>query len=119
MNLGNKIKELRNKKGISQKELGEILGVDQRTVSVWEQNKFEPSDEMKKKLCDYFNIKISELFGEEPTVIEKPVKDEVSKLMERLLEEKIITDPDNIPEPVAKLILDAVRMDLRLKQLRK
>ena len=36
MDLGDKIKELRKKKGMSQTDLARTLGVSPKTVSIWE-----------------------------------------------------------------------------------
>lgn len=54
--LGDKIKELRNKKGIYQQDLADALSVSKSTVAMWETNKREPDLEMIKKIADYFNI---------------------------------------------------------------
>lgn len=36
MNMANRIQDLRKKKGISQEELAEIMGVSRQAVSKWE-----------------------------------------------------------------------------------
>ena len=48
------LKNLRKSKGLSQADLAKILGVDQRTVSAWENSICEPSFEMLAILCDIF-----------------------------------------------------------------
>lgn len=52
----NIVRELRKKKGIQQKELALIIGVAQPTVSDWEKNKKDPSDERLDKLAEYFGV---------------------------------------------------------------
>ncbi|WP_187648732.1 helix-turn-helix domain-containing protein [Nitrosophilus labii] len=42
INVGSKIRELRKSLKISQAELGERIGVKQRTISAWESNQNEP-----------------------------------------------------------------------------
>lgn len=42
MDLGDKIKELRKKKGMSQTDLARTLGVSPKTVSIWELKKNNP-----------------------------------------------------------------------------
>lgn len=42
MDLGDKIKELRKKKGMSQTDLARTLGVYPKTVSIWELKKNNP-----------------------------------------------------------------------------
>lgn len=60
-----KIKELRESLGLTQKALGEKLGIDGHNVGDWERNKCEPSTEMLIKLADYFNCTIDYLVGRE------------------------------------------------------
>lgn len=46
---------LRKTKKITQSELANFLGVDQRTVSAWEKGLCEPSLAMLSKICEYFD----------------------------------------------------------------
>lgn len=48
------IKLLRKKMLISQKELAEKLGISFVSVNRWENNKFEPTIKVKRKLKKYF-----------------------------------------------------------------
>ena len=43
MDLGDKIKELRKKKGMSQTDLGLAIGVCNRTISGWEHKRYNPN----------------------------------------------------------------------------
>lgn len=120
MNFGEKIKALRENLNISQRAFGESLGKDQRSVSNWEVGSARPPFEVLQQICKIYNIDISYFTGES-TVVEKPVEkedDPVRDLLNKLVEQKIITDPDNIPESVVKIIMDAVRMDLRMQQIK-
>lgn len=49
-----KIKEYRERKFLTQKELAKLLGVNYVTVSRWETGSFEPNMAMKKKLVGMF-----------------------------------------------------------------
>ena len=57
------LKDLRKRKGLSQKELADIVGVDQRTVSAWETKTAEPSLDMLAKLCEIFGETFDGLLG--------------------------------------------------------
>ena len=57
------LKDLRKRKGLSQKELADIVGVDQRTVSAWETKTAEPSLDMLATLCELFNETFDGLLG--------------------------------------------------------
>lgn len=62
---GNTLKTLRKEKGISQRKLGEILGVVNQTVSFWENGSREPDLDTLIKIAKYFNVTVSYLVGDE------------------------------------------------------
>ncbi len=49
------LRELRTSKKLTQKQLADILQVDQRTISAWEKGVCEPSFSMLLKLCEFFD----------------------------------------------------------------
>lgn len=49
------LKALRKNKNLSQARLGELLSVDQRTISAWEKGICEPSYEMLSRICELFD----------------------------------------------------------------
>lgn len=55
------LKELRNNKGISQREFAQMLGVSQQTVGSWEVGRTEPDNRMLKQIAKYFNVSIDYL----------------------------------------------------------
>lgn len=57
------IKNFRKERGISQKILGERLGVGQSTVAMWECGKNSPGYDMLLKLANLFNVSVSALCG--------------------------------------------------------
>lgn len=59
----NKLRELREEKGLTQKELGDILGYAQRTISGWESGLSEPNIDTLKKIAYFFNIDLNELLS--------------------------------------------------------
>lgn len=58
-----RLKELRLKKGLTQTELGEKVGVKQNTFTNWENGKREPSFENLVKLADLLDVSLDWLFG--------------------------------------------------------
>jgi transcriptional regulator with XRE-family HTH domain len=58
-----RIKELRKKSGLSQKELADKLFVNQTAVSQWERGVTSPSASILIKLCDLFNVTSDYLLG--------------------------------------------------------
>lgn len=63
MELGNKIKTLRLKAGLTQEKLAEELNVSFQTVSKWENNVCAPDIAMLPKLSVFFGVTIDELFN--------------------------------------------------------
>ena len=61
MSIGNNIKNLRLKYSLSQKELAEIAGVSDKTVSAWEQNRIIPRMGPIQRMADHFGIKKSDI----------------------------------------------------------
>ncbi len=59
----NRIKELRTKKHLTLKELGEQLGMPNSTLSQYETGKREPKLETWQKLANYFNVSVPYLQG--------------------------------------------------------
>ena len=58
-----RLKELRLKKGLTQTELGEKVGVKQNTFTNWEKGKREPNFEIVIKLADLLEVSVDWLFG--------------------------------------------------------
>jgi len=63
MTIGQKIARLRERKGLSQPELADKLGVSQSSVAMWESGKRNISNKDLIKLAMFFNISIDYLFG--------------------------------------------------------
>lgn len=61
--IGAKIKELREAKKMSQKDLADYLNVTPQAVSKWERNKSYPDLDMLVRLSNYFQISTDELLG--------------------------------------------------------
>ncbi len=60
-----KIKELRKEKGLTMKRLGEIVGVSESTISLYESGKRQPDNDMLKKFASFFNVSIDYLLENE------------------------------------------------------
>ena len=63
LTLGEKIRLLREEKGLNQTELGKAVNMTQRKISYLENNKYEPSMEDIKELCRFFNVSADYLLG--------------------------------------------------------
>ena len=63
LKIGEKIKELRYEKGLTQEEIGALIGVSAQSVSKWERSEGYPDIEMLPSLANYFGISMDELLG--------------------------------------------------------
>ena len=61
--IAKRIRALREGLGISQKELGKILGIPQQSINRYENNYTNIPLEIVLKYADYFDISIDYLFG--------------------------------------------------------
>lgn len=63
MTLGERIKELRKKNGLTQVGLAEKLDVTKGTVSTWETNSRTPNFDTLEQMCDLFQVGMDYLLG--------------------------------------------------------
>lgn len=61
--LGQRIKELREERGITQQELAKIIGCSDGAISLWEKDINEPKATYIVALADYFNVSTDYLLG--------------------------------------------------------
>lgn len=71
MNFGEDIKKCRKDAGYSQKELAKILGLNQSSISDWENDISRPDLETIFELCKLFNVTIYDLLGIEENTFRK------------------------------------------------
>lgn len=62
MTLKNNLKEIRQKNGFTQEELGTDVGVSRQTIISIERYRYKPTLELAMKLAEKLNIKIEKLF---------------------------------------------------------
>ena len=60
---GERLKELRQAKGLTQRQLADVLSVSGNAVHAWECDKQEPSLAMLVRLCEYFDVSADYLLG--------------------------------------------------------
>ena len=63
MIIGDRLKELRKDKRITQAGLAKVLNTQRSTISAWENQISSPSDEMKLKMAKFFNVSLDYLMG--------------------------------------------------------
>lgn len=63
--IGSFLKELRNENGMTQEQLGEKIGVSNKTISRWETGNYMPPVDCLNILSDIYHISINEILGGE------------------------------------------------------
>ena len=100
----NKLKELRNRKNLTQAQLGEDLGITQQQVARYENNLRQFKQDFLFQLADYFNVSINEFFPD--TTSEKQHDN-----YKRILREKgLIDENDYINEENLNKLMQIVDM---------
>lgn len=61
--LSNRIRALRQERGLTQEEFGKIFGVVKSTVSLYENGHSIPNDQIKTEMCRYFGVSMDYLLG--------------------------------------------------------
>lgn len=88
--ISREIKRLRKRAGISQKLLGEHLGVGQSTVAMWESGKNKPEYETLLRMAELFGVGVSELAGDGTSGFRVPVLGRVQAGLPRTAVEDVI-----------------------------
>lgn len=57
------LKKLRNKKGISQQHLADVIGTSQQSINKYENHNIEPDIETLIAIAKYFNTSVDYLIG--------------------------------------------------------
>lgn len=80
------LKDLRNKKGLSQFQLAKKINVAQNTVSNWEKGIREPDWEMMGVIANFFGVTVDYLLGRTETknLTSADETDEVNEILEAL-----------------------------------
>lgn len=64
MNLGNRLKELRLEKNISQQKLADYLLISRQAISNWETGRTQPDLDTLLKLAEYYHMSIDTLLAQ-------------------------------------------------------
>ncbi|MNW48781.1 HTH-type transcriptional regulator ImmR [compost metagenome] len=106
--LGNRLKRAREKKGMTQQEVADKLGVSNGAISGYERNYRDPDTEMLKKLATLYEVSVDYLTGNvvnESTATyevnrETKLREEIKRLSEMIVE---------LPEQKRKLVEEMIR----------
>lgn len=71
MNLGKRIKNIREEKNLTQQQIAEALGISVHTISKYEQGQREPSLDVMGKIADILEVELFELMVDKDEVLKK------------------------------------------------
>ena len=63
MTFGENLVNLRKRKGVSQEQLAEVLGLTRQTISKWELNQSTPDLQYILQMGEFFNVSLDYIFG--------------------------------------------------------
>ena len=101
-----RLRQLREEQGLTQAQLAEIIGVDSRTVSIWERGIRPPKDEYIIELCYALGVEMTYLFGLTDSREEIRLSDEETAAVVEAEEQEIT---DRMVQRYKKLSLDSQR----------
>lgn len=70
----NRLKELRQEKKLTQKELADKINVSKITVLRWENGESQIKPDKAQKLADFFGVSIAQLLGYDDNDFEKQIR---------------------------------------------
>lgn len=118
-----RIKELREKKGITQKELANALNVTQTAITYWETGKREPSAEIIEKIATYFDVTPAYIMGWEDSKPENYyLNEKTTKIAQDIFENKelrLLFDAARDAEPEDLEAVHNMLLALKRKEFRK
>lgn len=86
--VGKRLKDLRDKKGISQYELAKDIGTTQKQIYSWENDVQSPKAEALIKIAEYFDVSVDYLLGlvsdPQRTLIESDLSNDEQLLIRHL-----------------------------------
>ena len=119
----NRIRELRKENKMTMKQLGEIIGVAESTISQYETGKREPDNEMLLRLAEHFGVTVDFLLGasapkKPPALTKKDERDIERKLSETLNalggQDSLMFDGEPMDDMTRELLETSIRNSLEM-----
>ena len=90
----NNIRKLRKSRDLTMKQFGEMMGVSESAISLYENNKAQPDINMMYKMADYFDVSIDFLLGRKTDESKEKKTDDklVADILSLIEEEKTLVE---------------------------
>ena len=107
---GNKLKSMREKKGLLQKQLGDSLGISASTIGMYEQNRREPDNSTLKKIANFFEVSTDYLLDNENDkyINEKGLKEQ-EVLKKTLIDNGYMKADEDLTDEELKKLMEFVK----------
>lgn len=90
---GNKLRKIRENKGLLQKEVADALKISASTIGMYEQNRREPDNDTLKKIANYFEVSTDYLLDNSPI---KSEEEEIEILRQLLIKNKYMKPNEDL-----------------------
>lgn len=74
---GANLKKARKRRGLTQRQLADLIGAKHNSVSNWETGQNEPDTQTIRRLCDILSITANDLFGADSAASSPVSRDEL------------------------------------------
>ncbi len=101
----NRIKELRKEKGLTLKQMGQLLNILDSTLSQYENERRKPKEEMWQKLADFFDVSVPYLQGK---ILFVDLSEDEQRIFTDVLD-VLITTTDNKAIHVLEALLNSFK----------
>lgn len=134
---GERLKQLRKEKKVSQKTLADALFISQQAIAKWESDKSSPNPETVRKIAEYFNVSTDYLLevdsenkkappqsdgAFEPELTEKDELD-ISRRLDAMLSDldksdsALMFDGEPLDDESRALLIESLESSIRLAKL--
>lgn len=104
-----RLRDLREKNNLQQKELAKELDVLEATISMWETGKRIPYSDMLIKISNYFGVSVDYLLGNEPISNEKEKELKEQEVLKKVLQRAgFMTDNEDLTDKELERIMNFV-----------
>lgn len=111
--INKKIKEIRKSKGLTQRALGEKIGVVESTIRAYETGRCKINSDIIEKLAIALDVDISEFYTDDEYIKEGKVADNVLiQLLKQLIKLGAIDDVNNIDKATMDFINQEVKKEI-------
>lgn len=125
--MGNRIRELRKQRGITMKQLGEVVDLAESTISQYETGKRQPDNETLLRLSEFFSVTVGYLLGAEeketPATLNARDERDIAKNLEALLTQldsgsDLMFDGDPMSDEAKESIRAAMKLGLEAAKVK-